>query len=226
MPRQNEYQSAPTAPPDLEGENEDSPMVNRQWRASPFRRISPPTVVALFLVVILWLGVSNDYSIGSLSSLLTQPHTLDEELTFEASRKKLDFSQYVGLWTVTGDEIAIDDPERRLIVVGDVHGMDNELGDLLKKVNYSPKKDRLVHLGDVTIKGPQSRRVLSRLASHNVTGVRGNHDQKVIEWRGFIDYVKSQKGGRKWFEEMEAMDLTPKQFDRLPKRKKKYSIPD
>ncbi|KIO28345.1 hypothetical protein M407DRAFT_181716 [Tulasnella calospora MUT 4182] len=203
-------------------------MANRQWRPSPLRRISPPAIVALFLVVILWLGVSNDYPMGGLSasSFLGQPMSLEEELRVEASRKKLDFSQYVGLWTISGDEIAIDDPERRLIIVGDVHGMDNELGDLLKKVGYSSEHDRLVHLGDVTIKGPHSRRVLSRLASQNVTGVRGNHDQKVIEWRGFIDYVKSQKGGREWFEELEAMDLTPKQFDKLSKKKKKYKIPD
>ncbi|KAG8981104.1 hypothetical protein FRC05_004004 [Tulasnella sp. 425] len=228
MPRNNEYLPAATTPLDPEGEQPESSMANRQWRPSPLRSISPPAIITIFLVVILWLGASNDYSLGSLSasSFLGEPKTLEEELSVEASKKKLDFSQYVGLWTITGDEIPIDDPERRLIIVGDVHGMDNELDNLLKKVRYSPGNDRLIHLGDIITKGSHSRRVLTRLAAQNVTGVRGNHDQKVIEWRGFIDYVKSQKGGRKWFEELEAMDLTPKEFDRLPKRKKKYSIPD
>ncbi|KAG8892100.1 hypothetical protein FRC00_012636, partial [Tulasnella sp. 408] len=225
MPRNDEYHSTATTPLDPEGAHDETSMANRQWRPSPLRRISPPAIVALFLVVILWLGVSNDYPVGGLS-FGGQPMSLEEELRAEASSKKLDFSQYVGLWTVTGDELAIDEPERRLIIVGDVHGMDDELDTLLKKVGYSPEHDRLVHLGDVTIKGPHTRRVLSRLAAQNVTGVRGNHDQQVIEWRGFMDYVKSQKGGREWLEELESMNLTPKQFDKLSKKKKKYKIPD
>lgn len=60
---------------------------------------------------------------GAISSFYNGPRTQ----LFGLKGKKLDFSQYVGLWTITGDEIAIDDPERRLIIVGDVHGMDDEL---------------------------------------------------------------------------------------------------
>lgn len=41
-----------------------------------------------------------------------------------------------------------------------------------------------------------------------------------------MDYVKSQKGGREWLEELESMDLTSKKFDKLSKKKKKYKIPD
>lgn len=41
------------------------------------------------------------------------------------------------------------------------------------------------------------------MATHNVTGVRGNHDQQVIEWRGWIDWISSIPGGKAWLERVE-----------------------
>jgi hypothetical protein len=46
--------------------------------------------------------------------------------------------------------------------------------------------------------------VLSFMARHNITGVRGNHDQKVIEWRGWIDWVSSFHEGQAWLKRIEA----------------------
>lgn len=87
MPPNNEYLLTATTPQDPEGEHPESSMANLQWRPSPLRRISPPAIITIFLVVILWLGASNDYSLGSLSagSFLGQPKTLEEELSVEAS---------------------------------------------------------------------------------------------------------------------------------------------
>jgi hypothetical protein len=39
---------------------------------------------------------------------------------------------------------------------------------------------------------------LEFMVSNNITGVRGNHDQKVIEWRGWMDWIHSLPGGQKW----------------------------
>jgi predicted phosphodiesterase len=98
---------------------------------------------------------------------------------------------------------------------------------LCEKLNYDPKNDFLIHTGDFIIRGPQSHEVLADFALRNVTGVRGNHDQKVVEWRGFIDWVKTQPGGKEWFEEMESLNLSSKEFDELIKKKnKKFRIPD
>lgn len=44
--------------------------------------------------------------------------------------------------------------------------------------------------------------VLSYMASNNITGVRGNHDQKVIEWRSWLDWFQNQQGGQDWLDEM------------------------
>jgi hypothetical protein len=39
------------------------------------------------------------------------------------------------------------------------------------------------------------------MATHNITGVRGNHDQKVIEWRTWLDWISTQRGGLQWLDE-------------------------
>jgi hypothetical protein len=39
------------------------------------------------------------------------------------------------------------------------------------------------------------------MTTHNITGVRGNHDQKVIEWRAWQHWIAGQKGGLQWLEE-------------------------
>ena len=72
--------------------------------------------------------------------------------------------------------------------------------ELLKRVEYSPPKDVLIHVGDIITRGPHegSLAVLKYMAAYNVTGVRGNHEQQVIEWRGWIDWVVSTPRGKAW----------------------------
>lgn len=41
------------------------------------------------------------------------------------------------------------------------------------------------------------------LSTHNITGVRGNHDQQVVEWRGWLEWIVSLSGGRRWLERLE-----------------------
>ena len=54
-------------------------------------------------------------------------------------------------------------------------------------------------------KGPHegSLAVLKYMATHNVTGVRGNHDQQVIEWRGWLDWIFSIPAGKAWLKRVE-----------------------
>ncbi|KAF8581081.1 Metallo-dependent phosphatase, partial [Ramaria rubella] len=74
---------------------------------------------------------------------------------------------------------------------------------LLAKLSYDASRDYLLHLGDFIAKGPNSQQLLSQFSDTNVTGVRGNHEQKVIEWRGWIEWVKHHSGGQDWLEELE-----------------------
>jgi len=79
--------------------------------------------------------------------------------------------------------------------------------DLLNQVSYDGKKDTLIHLGDIISKGPHagSLSVLSFMSKHNISGVRGNHDQKVIEWRAWLDWIQGLESGAcsRWLLELE-----------------------
>jgi len=74
----------------------------------------------------------------------------------------------------------------RNIIIGDVHGMFDELVDLLNEVNPTPQ-DRVVFVGDLIDKGPDSPEVVAFLRSfaedHDVVLVEGNHEDKHRRFR-------------------------------------------
>jgi hypothetical protein len=71
---------------------------------------------------------------------------------------------------------------QRTIVVGDVHGCVDELRDLMRTVGYSPG-DRLVMVGDLVAKGPDSHGVLQLLREEGALAVLGNHDAHALAAR-------------------------------------------
>ncbi|ORY03020.1 Ser/Thr protein phosphatase family protein, partial [Basidiobolus meristosporus CBS 931.73] len=74
----------------------------------------------------------------------------------------------------------------RLVVVGDLHGSLEYFDDLLKKIDFNPKFDRVVLAGDMTFKGPDSLGVLRRAKEIGAGCVRGNHDHSLLEWKNFL----------------------------------------
>jgi hypothetical protein len=68
----------------------------------------------------------------------------------------------------------------RLIIVGDVHGMKDALLDLLAKVDFNKKHDHLILAGDMVSKGPDSPGVVDLAMKLGATGVRGNHEDRLI----------------------------------------------
>jgi bis(5'-nucleosyl)-tetraphosphatase (symmetrical) len=96
-----------------------------------------------------------------------------------------------GLETLVGylDEEVIPTPEnqRRLVVVGDIHGMDAALDALLKKVAFNTTTDHLIAVGDMVNKGPDSGDVIQRLIKLRASAVRGNHEDRVLLSRAEID---------------------------------------
>jgi predicted phosphodiesterase len=81
------------------------------------------------------------------------------------------------------------------------------ISDLLQQVSYNEEKDTLIHLGDIMAKAPLtgSLSVLSFMNENNITGVRGNHDQKVIEWRAWLNWVNrlDAGAGSRWLSDLE-----------------------
>lgn len=71
---------------------------------------------------------------------------------------------------------------RRTLFVGDIHGCAKEFDDLLARLRFSPGVDRLVLVGDLVARGPDSRSVVEIARAAGALAVRGNHDEKVLSW--------------------------------------------
>lgn len=72
---------------------------------------------------------------------------------------------------------------QRTILIGDIHGCAWELEQLLKKLEVGDD-DRLVSVGDLICKGPESTAVLDwALATPRLTCVLGNHEARFVRYR-------------------------------------------
>ncbi|KFH42058.1 Serine/threonine-protein phosphatase-like protein [Hapsidospora chrysogenum ATCC 11550] len=69
---------------------------------------------------------------------------------------------------------------RRLIIIGDIHGMDTPLDTILGEIPYDEERDHIISTGDMISKGPDSGGVVSRLMALNASAVRGNHEDRVL----------------------------------------------
>src|SRR5579871_530819 len=81
---------------------------------------------------------------------------------------------------------------RRTVIVGDVHGCLAELQDLLRAARVS-SVDRLISVGDLICKGPDTRGVLDwAMKTPNLECVLGNHELRFLNcWRrGVIPDIK------------------------------------
>ncbi|KAG7404148.1 Bis(5'-nucleosyl)-tetraphosphatase, symmetrical [Fusarium oxysporum f. sp. rapae] len=72
------------------------------------------------------------------------------------------------------------DNKRRIIVIGDLHGMIDPLNTLLEGTGFDSTKDHIVSVGDMVNKGPDSAGVVKRLMDLNASAVRGNHEDRVL----------------------------------------------
>ena len=62
-------------------------------------------------------------------------------------------------------------------VIGDIHGCFDQFTKLLKKINYKKDEDKLILLGDLVNRGPDSLSVINHcMADSNIITVLGNHD--------------------------------------------------
>jgi len=72
----------------------------------------------------------------------------------------------------------------RTIVIGDIHGCYDELSLLLEKLRLAPD-DRILAVGDLTVKGPKNREVVDLFANDSrFSSVVGNHDLALVRHWG------------------------------------------
>lgn len=91
--------------------------------------------------------------------------------------------------------------QKRTLLIGDVHGCNDELGDLLAVAGWSAA-DRLVLVGDLVAKGPDSAGVVQRARELGALAVLGNHDAHFLDVRAgrskkahHVEQAKQLKGG-------------------------------
>jgi serine/threonine protein phosphatase 1 len=79
----------------------------------------------------------------------------------------------------------------RLIAVGDIHGCHHEFSDLLGELDLQGG-DRLVLLGDLVNRGPDSRKVIDLARATGATSLLGNHELRLLKFRktGDRKYMK------------------------------------
>jgi serine/threonine protein phosphatase 1 len=69
----------------------------------------------------------------------------------------------------------------RDFVIGDLHGSYSALTNLLKNIHFDPVKDRLISVGDLCDRGPDSLHCLQLLSKPWFHAVLSNHEQMMIE---------------------------------------------
>ena len=79
----------------------------------------------------------------------------------------------------------------RLIAIGDIHGCHAEFAELLEELALT-RDDRLVLLGDLVNRGPDSCKVLDLARAYRATALLGNHELRLLKYRksGDKKYLK------------------------------------
>jgi len=106
----------------------------------------------------------------------------------------------------------------RTVVVGDIHGCYEELLALVRSVGLK-ESDRLISVGDLVTKGPQSREVLELfMTDARFSAVIGNHDRALLEyWKGERKKKKLKPAQKRCAKELkEGRDVFAEFFDSLP----------
>ena len=67
----------------------------------------------------------------------------------------------------------------RTIAIGDVHGCARELEKLLKKLKPQ-KSDRIIQLGDLINKGPDSHEAIRLAKAYDIQAIMGNHEMRLL----------------------------------------------
>ncbi|KAI8094944.1 Metallo-dependent phosphatase-like protein [Gilbertella persicaria] len=78
-------------------------------------------------------------------------------------------------------------PNSRVFIMGDVHGCLKEMNALLSQVQFEAAKDVLILTGDLVARGEDPVGVIRRAQEIGAYCVRGNHDDKAIRTKLYLD---------------------------------------
>lgn len=93
----------------------------------------------------------------------------------------------------------------RIIAIGDIHGCHQEFSDLLQLLKLEPE-DRLIVLGDLINRGPDSRKVIELAKKHHALALLGNHERRLIAARRNGTEGKLRATDRDTFDKLQPED--------------------
>ncbi|MET0262536.1 MAG: metallophosphoesterase [Rariglobus sp.] len=70
----------------------------------------------------------------------------------------------------------------RIIAIGDIHGCHQEFAELLERLQLT-KDDRLILVGDLINRGPDSCKVIDLARQHRAVSLLGNHELRLLNYR-------------------------------------------
>lgn len=95
----------------------------------------------------------------------------------------------------------------RLIAIGDIHGCHTEFADLLARLALA-KNDRLILLGDLINRGPDSRKVIDLAREARAISLLGNHELRLLKYRRTRDKKYIKETDLDTFEKLRPEDWT------------------
>jgi len=105
--------------------------------------------------------------------------------------------------------INLSPKNKRVFVLGDIHGQLHTFLKLLKKIKYEPKKDLLISTGDLIDRGEHSLELLMYFLNNpNIIVLAGNHEDLMVKSfssrtdADYSRYVWERNGGR-WNNEVD-----------------------
>lgn len=96
--------------------------------------------------------------------------------------------------------------QKRLLLIGDVHGCYVELKELLERCNALDNETTIVLTGDLVNKGPDSVKTVNFARTIGAFSVRGNHDQSALEQINHRRKNEQVREKYKWIVDLAADD--------------------
>jgi len=115
---------------------------------------------------------------------------------------------------------------KRILAIGDIHGMYNKLVKLLEIIKYNPKNDELFLLGDYIDRGPDSKKVVDlviELVNNGAKAICGNHEDMLLKSFNSYEWYQTwlYNGGHKTIKSYEgnifAVDYKKELKDKIPR---------
>ena len=86
----------------------------------------------------------------------------------------------------------------RVMAVGDVHGQYDKLKKLMRKIKFDPAQDKLIFLGDLIDRGPESLQCfdyvmhLQKQHPESVIYLMGNHEREMLDYYDALAGTKDE----------------------------------